>query len=94
MCFIGVTYRNIGEGLLKRSDMSQKIIASLNPIQAWWQLVKARNLEIWSSVHSLWGPEQVGESPYRASNCSESLPGRLASLYSSRHLNLFEGIVK
>lgn len=70
MSFIGVTYRNMGEGSCTGAEMTQRQLYHQGPPQHEWQLT---NLETWSTLHSLQAAQQVGECPFRV-----TLPGSSA----------------
>lgn len=61
MSFAGATYRDVGEGLLTGTEMTQREAASPNPTLVW---EKSQELEIWSTQHSLLAAQQVGECSF------------------------------
>ena len=53
MSFIGIIYRNMGEGLLKEAEMSQRHLHPRSPPLAWVTAHKAGSLECAPVQHSL-----------------------------------------
>ena len=59
MSFIGVTYRNMGEGSCTGAEMTQRQLYHQGPPQHEWQLT---NLETWGTLHSLQVAQLVSAS--------------------------------
>ena len=77
--FVGVTYRNMGKGLLSGAEMPHKQLHHQSPSQHWWHLPK---MGTWSSLYNRNTTQQVGQCPLQAAQLL--LPG--SSQQSLQHI--------
>lgn len=79
MSFIKITYRNVGDGLLRGAEMTQRQLPHQRPPSIG---DSPQNLEAGSTLHSLQSAQQVGQCPFQVTDLNLFQAARLASASS------------